>query len=79
MKVPAQLVLHARRQPAVLERLHGRGARANRDLFVGPVFVTIWPLNRLDVPGWIWAVPIAIVLGIVVYFLVGRRTRASAV
>jgi len=46
---------------------------ANRDLFVGPVFVTIWPLDRIDVPGWLWGIPIAIGGGFLVYFVMRRR------
>jgi signal peptidase I len=50
---------------------------ANRNLFVGPVFVTIWPLDRIDVPGWVWLVPIAAAGGALVY-LGTRRRRSSA-
>lgn len=46
---------------------------ANRDLFVGPVFVTIWPLDRIDVPGWLWGIPIAIALGSGIYLILRRR------
>jgi signal peptidase I len=49
---------------------------ASRDLFVGPVFATIWPLNRLDIPGWLWFVPLAIVAGLLVYVVVRRPRRA---
>ncbi len=51
---------------------------ANRDLFVGPVFMTIWPLDRIDVPGWLWGIPIALALGSGAYFLLRRRERAPA-
>lgn len=51
---------------------------ANRDLFVGPVFATIWPLNRLDVPGWIWVVPIALAGGTIGFVALRRRRRAPA-
>jgi signal peptidase I len=50
---------------------------ANRDLFVGPVEATIWPLNRLDVPGWIWVIPIALALGGIVYLVVRSRERRA--
>lgn len=46
---------------------------ANRDLFVGPVFVTIWPLDRIDVPGWLWGIPIVIALGSGIYLILRRR------
>ena len=46
---------------------------ANKDLFVGPVFVTIWPLDRIDVPGWIWGIPIAIAVGSIVFFVFRKR------
>ena len=46
---------------------------ANRNLFVGPVFVTIWPLDRIDVPGWLWGIPIAIALGSGIYLVLRRR------
>ncbi|MGZ4677758.1 MAG: signal peptidase I [Acidimicrobiia bacterium] len=46
---------------------------ANRDLFVGPVFAGIWPLDRLDVPGWVWGIPVALGLAGVVYLVVRRR------
>jgi len=50
---------------------------ANRNLFVGPVFITIWPLDRIDVPGWVWVVPIAAgAAGI--GWLVLRKRRAPA-
>lgn len=48
---------------------------ANRNLFVGPVFATIWPLDRLDIPGWIWIIPIALAVGGVVYLLIRARSR----
>jgi signal peptidase I len=48
---------------------------ASRDLFVGPVFVTIWPLDRIDVPGWLWGIPIAIALGCGCYLVLRRRER----
>jgi signal peptidase I len=48
---------------------------ANGDLFVGPVFVTIWPLDRIDVPGWVWAIPIAIGIGGAAYFMTRRRKQ----
>ena len=51
---------------------------ANRDLFVGPVFVTIWPLDRIDVPGWLWGIPIAIGIGLVLYPVVRRREKDPA-
>ena len=51
---------------------------ANRDLFVGPVSVTIWPLTRIDVPGWLWGVPIAVGIGGLVYFLLRRREPEGA-
>lgn len=46
---------------------------ASRDLFVGPVFVTIWPLDRIDVPGWLWGIPIAIALGSGIFFVLRKR------
>jgi signal peptidase I len=49
---------------------------ANRDLFVGPVFVTIWPLDRIDVPGWVWLVPIAVGVGTVGWLVVRKRRRS---
>jgi signal peptidase I len=52
---------------------------ANRDLFVGPVFVTIWPLDRIDVPGWIWVIPIAVGIGGVAYFVVRRRKHHAPI
>ncbi len=48
---------------------------ANRDLFVGPVFVTIWPLDRIDVPGWLWGIPIAIGVGSVLFFVFRKRDQ----
>ncbi len=51
---------------------------ASRDLFVGPVFVTIWPLNRIDVPGWLWGLPIAIGLGGLAFFVIRRREPEPA-
>ena len=51
---------------------------ANRDLFVGPVFVTIWPLDRIDVPGWLWGIPAAIALGGGAYLLLRRREPGDA-
>ncbi len=50
---------------------------ANRDLFVGPVFATIWPLNRLDIPGWLWGIPIVVLVGSI-GFVVFRRREADA-
>ena len=50
---------------------------ASRDLFVGPVFVTIWPLDRIDVPGWLWGIPIAIALGGGLYLLLRKREHES--
>lgn len=50
---------------------------APKDLFVGPVFATIWPLDRLDVPGWIWAVPIVLVLGVILYLVLRRRSEPA--
>jgi signal peptidase I len=52
---------------------------AKRDLFVGPVFVTIWPLDRIDVPGWVWVIPIAAGIGGVGYLVLRRRDRRTAV
>jgi signal peptidase I len=52
---------------------------ANRDLFVGPVEATIWPLNRLDIPGWIWVIPVALAMGGIVYLLVRSRGKRSTV
>jgi signal peptidase I len=50
---------------------------AKGDLFVGPVFVTSWPLERIDVPGWVWLVPIAAgATGIGWLVLRKRRTPA---
>ena len=49
---------------------------ANRSLFVGPVFVTIWPLDRLDVPGWVWLVPIVAGIGGLGYLVVRKRHPA---
>jgi signal peptidase I len=49
---------------------------ASRDLFVGPVFATIWPLDRIDIPGWIWCIPVALLLGAVVYLVVRRRPES---
>ena len=51
---------------------------ANRDLFVGPVFVTIWPLDRIDVPGWVWGIPIAIGFGTIFYLFLRRREPEPA-
>jgi len=51
---------------------------ANRNLFVGPVFVTIWPLDRIDVPGWVWLVPIAAAGGALVYLVTRRRRSGTA-
>jgi signal peptidase I len=51
---------------------------ANRNLFVGPVEATIWPLNRLDLPGWIWIIPIALAMGGIVYLVVRSRGKRSA-
>jgi len=48
---------------------------ASRDLFVGPVFATIWPLNRIDIPGWLWFVPLGLVLATLLYYLFRRRAR----
>ena len=50
---------------------------ANQDLFVGPVFVTIWPLNRIDVPGWVWGIPIALLVGCILYAVLRRRKPAA--
>jgi signal peptidase I len=50
---------------------------ANRSLFVGPVFITIWPLDRVDVPGWVWLVPIAAGIGGLGYLIVRKRHPAS--
>ncbi len=50
---------------------------ANRNLFVGPVFMTIWPLDRIDVPGWLWGVPIVLLLGSGAYFVLRRRESAA--
>ena len=52
---------------------------ASRDLFVGPVFMTIWPLDRIDVPGWLWGVPGVLLLGSVAYFVLRRRESANTV
>lgn len=46
---------------------------ANGDLFVGPVSVTIWPLDRIDVPGWVWIIPIALAAGGLVYLTLRRK------
>ncbi len=51
---------------------------ANRDLFVGPVFSTIWPLNRLDIPGWLWGVPIAVAVGCIGFVAFRRRDEDPA-
>lgn len=51
---------------------------ANRNLFVGPVFATIWPLNRLDIPGWVWVIPIALAIGGVGYLVIRSRERRTA-
>ena len=50
---------------------------ANRNLFVGPVFMTIWPLDRIDVPGWMWGIPIVLILGTGAYFVLRRRESAT--
>jgi signal peptidase I len=50
---------------------------ANRNLFVGPVFATIWPLNRVDIPGWIWIIPLALAIGGIVYLVVRTRDRGA--
>ena len=50
---------------------------ANRDLFVGPVFMTIWPLDRIDVPGWMWGIPVVLLLGSGAYFVLRRRESAT--
>jgi signal peptidase I len=50
---------------------------ANRKLFVGPVFATIWPLDRVDIPGWIWMIPIALLIGGLAYLLIRRRERSA--
>ena len=52
---------------------------ASRNLFVGPVFMTIWPLDRIDVPGWLWGVPIVLLLGSGAYFVLRRRESAETV
>jgi signal peptidase I len=52
---------------------------ANRNLFVGPVFVTIWPLDRIDVPGWVWIIPIGAAVGTTGWFVFRRRRRSIAV
>ena len=52
---------------------------ADRRLFVGPVFMTIWPLSRLDIPGWLWGVPVAIGLGTLVFNRRRRRRAPSGV
>ena len=49
---------------------------ANRNLFVGPVFMTIWPLDRIDVPGWLWGIPLVLALGSGAYFVLRRREHA---
>ena len=51
---------------------------ANRNLFVGPVFVTIWPLDRIDVPGWVWVIPIAAGIGGLGYLVLRKRRPATA-
>jgi signal peptidase I len=51
---------------------------ANRNLFVGPVFVTIWPLDRIDVPGWVWVIPIAAGIGSLGYLVLRKRRPATA-
>ncbi len=48
---------------------------ADRSLLVGPAFMTIWPLSRLDVPGWLWGVPIA--LGFCSLMFSRRRRRRA--
>ena len=50
---------------------------ANRNLFVGPVFVTIWPLDRIDVPGWVWVIPIGAGAALVGYLVVRKRRPAT--
>jgi len=51
---------------------------ANRDLFVGPVFMTIWPLDRIDAPGWMWGIPIAIGFAMILYLVLRRREPEAA-
>ena len=45
----------------------------NRDLFVGRVFMRIWPLDRIDVPGWVWLIPIAAGVGGIGYLVLRKR------
>ena len=52
---------------------------AGASLFVGPVFMTIWPLGRLDIPGWLWGVPLAIGLGSLGFSRRRRRRAPSGV
>ncbi len=45
---------------------------------MGPVFATIWPLNRLDIPGWLWGIPIALVVGSIGFVVLRRREDEPA-
>ncbi len=51
---------------------------AQRDLFVGPVFATIWPLNRIDIPGWLWFIPIGLLVATGLFYIFRRRRREPA-
>ena len=46
---------------------------ANGNLFVGPVFVTIWPLDRVDVPGWVWGIPIVLGVGGLAFLVLRKK------
>jgi signal peptidase I len=52
-------------------RMH---AAVDRDLFVGKVFMTVWPLDRLSIPMWVVIVVAGAVVALVaVWVLAGRR------
>ena len=52
-------------------RMH---AAVDRDLFVGKVFMTVWPLDRLSIPMWVVIVVVGAVVALVaVWVLAGRR------
>jgi signal peptidase I len=50
----------------------------DRDEFVGKVFMTVWPLDRISIPGWIVALVAGIAIAALLVWAVARRRDADA-
>jgi signal peptidase I len=57
-------------------RMH---AAVDRDEFVGKVFMTVWPIDRVSVPFWLIAIVVGgVVVLVAVWVLAGRRQDLKA-